>query len=320
MKKLALFLVSAALGASLLVLGPAPDTSAVHTATETAEVQLPIAAAGKSAPASDPGYLPAAAATASRDTELQKAVTGFIAELSKQPGFEGWTQAEWTSQPLGPGSHGWVILLRSGTQEIGYLIVHASERDGYRLTEYGKGSFPLFSQQTLYRSLVRLELIEYPYRAEPYYYNPLQAVWKVTVEQADRVWYLDAKTGEELPFMSEDRFPEPETSLKTFTKTTSQHKISQASHTYPADPYARLSWVKGSPIAGDGAFEALQSRIKAGTPPVFAAELYNGEVTVPLAVAGYQEWSGGDRFVQFAQDDDRFLPLDALTRLGHFYP
>ncbi|SDC25788.1 hypothetical protein SAMN02799630_00935 [Paenibacillus sp. UNCCL117] len=319
MKKLALLLSSAALGASLLVLGPAAYTSADQTWRE-GKPSPAAAAAPLSEQPPEASVSANANAPAAPSSVLREAVSGFVSELAKQPGFENWSQAEWTSQPLGPGTHGWVILLKAGGQEIGYLIVYADENGGYRLTEYGRGNYPLFSQQTLYQSLVRLELIEYAYRAEPYYYNPLQAVWQVTVENADRVWYIDAKTGEELPFMSADSFPEPSFSMKPFTTAGSLHTIIQASHTSPVDPYGTLSWVQGIPAAGGGLFESLQAQIKAGTPPVYAAELYDGQVTIPLAVSGYQVWSGGDRFVQVVQDDDRYLPLDVLTRLGHFYP
>ncbi|MEK8130504.1 hypothetical protein WMW72_21595 [Paenibacillus filicis] len=329
MRKVVLLLSSVALGTSLLVLGPAANTSAGFASQDASAAIQSVSPAV--APSGEAAALPAAPAThgiavpgnppaGPLSQDLKAAVAGYVGELSRQPGFEKWAHADWTSQPLGPGTHGWVVLLRSGEQEIGYLIVHADEKGSYRLTEYGKGSFPLFSQNTLYRSLVRLELIEYTYRAEPYYWNPLQAVWKVTVDNADRIWYIDAKTGEELPFMTAGGFPEPSSSLQTFTKTEAQHTIVQAGHTTPADPYARLSWVKGTPSAADPSFALLQSQIKAGTPPVFAAELYSGKVITPLGVSGYHEWSGSDRYVQVIQDDDRYLPLDALTHLGHFYP
>ncbi|MGG2201152.1 hypothetical protein [Paenibacillus validus] len=312
MKKLTILLSALLIGTSLLAFGPAPETVSVHARQD----ELPAAALKQAVGARTlPTGVPA--------PELREAVNRFISQLAEQPGFDTWPQAEWTSQPLGPGTHGWIILVRSGGQEIGYLVVHADESGQYLLTEYGKGSFPLFSANTLYQSLVRLELIDYPYHAERLYWNPLQAVWKVSVENADRIWYLDAKTGEELPIAESD-LPSPgenmsSSTMKTFTKLDSSHTIIETGETTPHDPYGTLPWVRGEQAA-DGSFPRVRERIEAGQPPVFAAELYNGSVTVPLAVAGYQLWSGGDSFVQVAQDGDRFIPLDALARLGRFYP
>lgn len=315
MKKLTMLLSSLLIGTSLLAFMPAHPNVSVLARQDESPAAEPTQAVG--APTARP------APTGVTNPALQESVNRFIAQLAKQPGFEAWPQAEWTSQPLGPGTHGWIVLLLSGGQEIGYLVVHADETGQYRLSEYGKGSFPLFSANTLYRSLVRLELIEYPYHAERLYWNPLQALWKVSVENADRVWYLDAKTGEELP-ISEADLPAMEGNQlspiwKTFTKLDSSHTIIETGQTTPLDPFGRLPWASGEQAA-EGSYPGIREQVKAGKPPVFAAELYKGSVTVPLAVSGYQLWSGGDAFVQVAQDDDRFIPLDVLGRLGRFYP
>ncbi|UUZ79900.1 hypothetical protein LJK88_33460 [Paenibacillus sp. P26] len=206
-----------------------------------------------------------------------------IGRLSAQQGFEDWKDATWTSYALGPGTHGWVILLSRNDREIGYLVVHSAGKDTYALSEYGKGEFPLFSMQTLYRSLVRLELIEYSYHAERLYYGPLRPLWHITVDGADREWYLDAKTGEELPFSNGDKSPKtlPDTdSTEAFTKTDYRHKIIESGQTEPFDPYARLPWVQGKPAARP-AFDDLKQRLNEGGKPVFALDLYDSSVMTP---------------------------------------
>lgn len=254
---------------------------------------------------------------------LQNAVNRFIHELASHQGFEQWKQGAWTTYPLGPGTHGWIVIVTVDGQEAGYLVVQASGQDTYRLIEYGKGKYPLFSMQTLNRSLVRLEIIEYPYHLERIYYNPLEALWKITVPQANRVWYIDAKTGEELPLDNDSQLPESESGIFVkplpFTNTDSLHTIIEAGQTEPSDAYERLPWVQGK-AETLVRFEQLRQWIDQGRKPIFAARLYGGNVHVPLPITGYQTWSGGESFVGVRQDDDRYLPLHAINPLGGFYP
>lgn len=307
MKKLTFALTSLLLGTSLLAAFPLDSlpAHAVQAAPqETAVMTLQIQ--------SD---LPA--------PSLQNAVNGFIQELASQQGFEQWKQGTWTTYPLGPGTHGWIVMVMVDGQEAGYLVVQASGQDTYQLIEYGKGQYPLFSMQTLYHSLVRLEIIEYPYHLERIYYNPLEALWKVTVPQAERAWYIDAKTGEELPLDNDSQLPESDKGVFVkplpFTNTDSLHTIIAVGQTEPSDAYERLPWVqgKGEPLVR---FELLQQWIDQGRKPVFVAELYGGNVQVPLPIIGYQAWSGGESFVGVRQDDDRYLPFHVINPLGGFYP
>ncbi|CAG7624480.1 hypothetical protein PAESOLCIP111_02625 [Paenibacillus solanacearum] len=258
-----------------------------------------------------------------RSASLSEAANRFILVLSAQPGFEQWKQGTWTSYPLGPGTHGWVILISSSGRDIGYLVLNDAGPGTYRLAEYGNGEFPLFSMQTLYRSMVQLELIDYAYTTERLYYNPLQALWKVSVQGADREWYLDAKTGEEFPFQDGSKLPKPETGtspgIKPFTKTEPAHNIIEAGQTTPAEPNQRLPWVQGKPEPGMTQ-RKLEEWIRSARKPVFSAELYAGSVIVPLSVSGYHVWSGGDVYVKVLQDDDRYLPFETLASSGGFYP
>lgn len=149
----------------------------------------------------------------SADGEMDRQILRWIDALSREKGFEAWPEARRDIYPLGPGTHGWVVILRDGNREIGYMVISATEQGGYRLTEYGTGSKPLFSMDTLYQSLMQLGLIPQDHSPGPasdealallnlkrLYIEPMQAVWQL----ADRgkMRYLDAKTGEELPDIS----------------------------------------------------------------------------------------------------------------------
>ncbi|MBP1154826.1 MULTISPECIES: hypothetical protein [unclassified Paenibacillus] len=312
MTKLTFALTSLLLGTSLLAAWPfdlwpahADREASQMTAVQTLQTEQPNTQNDIPAPS------------------LQNALDRFIGELSSHGGFEEWKQGAWITYPLGPGTHGWIVIVTVDGKEAGYLVVHTSGQDTYRLIEYGKGEYPLFSMQTLYHSLVRLEIIEYLYHAERIYYNPLQALWKVTVPETERVWYIDAKTGEELPLENDDQLPKSETGelMKPlpFTTTESSHKITATGQTEPTDAYERLPWIQGK-AETSLRFEVLQQWIDQGRKPVFVAELYSGRVHVPLAVSGYQVWSSGESFLEVLQDDKRYLPLNAINPLGGFYP
>lgn len=305
LKKITFALLSLLLCTSLLIAYPL-STSAVEEmpAPEQTALQTPVSEKKQEIQA----------------PSFQEAVNGLFQQLASREGFEDWKPATWSSYPLGPGTHGWVILISSGGKEAGYMVIHSAGPNSYRLTEYGKGDFPLFSLQTLYRSLVQLELIEYPYEAERLYYDPLQAIWKITVPGADRQWYLDAKTGEELPFKNDSKLPKFDASeKKIFTKIEFTHTIVETRQTLPADPYQQLPWVNNkseSPIH----FGELKQWVEKKIQPVYAAQLYQNSVTIPLSVSGYQVWSDGDSFVEVLQEDTRYLPFDTMNQLGRFYP
>ena len=131
--------------------------------------------------------------------------------------------AKWNSYPLGPGTHGWVILFSDQGREVGYMIVQATESGEFRLMEYGTGSSPLFSLTTLYRSLVQQELIPSTTLFEDFvqnetipfdrlYTSTLTSVWKVTLD--DKTYYLDAKSGELLPLTKDPEPREPAESVR----------------------------------------------------------------------------------------------------------
>jgi len=257
---------------------------------------------------------------------LAEAVNQFIEHVAAQAGFESWRQASWTSQPLGPGTHGWIILLQSGGQEIGYMVVHAAGPDTYRLTEYGLGPYPLFSLQTLYRSLVQLELISSDYTLERLYLDPLHAVWQVTArdQQAPGIVYIDAKTGEQLPLDSIGiAHPNPMPPLaglvKPFTNVQPAHTITASEQLPPFDVYGRLSWVGKTPPAAPP-FDTLKEWLAEGQRVVVTTEPFGKRIMVPFPVTGYQVWSGGEAFIRVQQDDDRFIPFSLLQESGAFFP
>ncbi|MFN0223389.1 hypothetical protein [Paenibacillus sp. KR2-11] len=255
-------------------------------------------------------------------SSLEEAVQSLIASISAQKGFEDWQQAQWTSYPLGPGTHGWVVLLKTGGRETGYLVIHDTGDGAYRLSEYGRGEYPLFSLQTLHHSLVQLDLIPSDIQAQRLYYNPLEAFWIIAAPGGSPLRYLDAKTGEELPLKPGD-LPKLELRVSDgqllHTGSPAPRPQEPVHGISSFDPYERLPWVQSASAAPPSS-DVLGAWLEQGRKPIFAANVYSGRHLIPLPVTGLQTWSGGTAYVRVQEDDERYLPLESMQRLGGFYP
>lgn len=264
-------------------------------------------------------------------TELfDQSVNRWVAELAQQPDFSDWKTARWERQPLGPGLHGWIVLVSDGKRELGYLVVIMDPDGEYRLAEYGLGQYPLFSENTLYRSLVQHGLISSSITFEQFatdkrsardrwYFSPLQNVWSVTLEGSDYV--LDAKTGELLILNRE--------TLNALSEISNKHHpwpaplgdtliIDAALRLPPFDPYYDLSWVRNKPVKIKD-LQQLQIFLQNKTKLTFVTDLYNGEIVYAFSVTGYHQWSGGDPFLSLDQDGSRFIPAEYMLQTGRFF-
>lgn len=291
-------------------------TSAVDNLEGTSLTQAQVKETSKAATTSTPDLT----STSSFGSTISK----WQSTLAKEAGFEGWQQARWNSYPLGPGTHGWVIILTDQGQEVGYMIVHAADAGGFRLTEYGTGKSPLFSLATLYRSLIQQELIPSTTLYDDFvqnetiikdrlYMDTLTSVWKIVLD--DETYYLDAKSGEVLP-LTEDPMPRMRDGLDNATD------LSEGAQTvmHPVfDPYERLPWIEGTPLPVTSLPE-LQIALEQQGNLTYVTELYDEQVTMPLAVLGYQQWVHGDNYLVLENEGPRYVLLDAALGLGEIYP
>ncbi len=274
---------------------------------------------------------PAAAAAAAGNHEavpvyFEKQVNDWIRALSQQHGFESWRDAKWKSFPLGPGMHGWVVLVYDSNQkEAGYLIVGSTPDGKLVLTEYGTGDKPLFSLTTLYRTMMRLELI-LPHSdeqsfirdggaaVERIYLNALHAVWQVSLDS--ETYYIDAKTGEHLPLTK--RLVDGVNARLQPDGTRDIHEVKE-SYMLPAfDPYERLNFIVNDPMP-IGTFTDLAEALKKNSRITFAAQLFDHTILAPMAVIGYQLWNDGEPFVIADEEGLRYIPYRQLSEQGHYY-
>lgn len=294
----------------------------------------PAVAPHSDTPAPDAGASSAKAAeqkAVSRDAALEDQIRQWIGSLSKEKGFEAWSQAAWDVYPLGPGTHSWVVLLRSSGQELGYLVISSTEDGSYKLMEYGTGITPLFSMETLFHSLVQRELIdpsmklttflrEPPLPMKRWYIPPLQAVWQVDTAEGSR--YFDAKTGEELPDVGGWLEQHADASLLPGDSGTSipSGRVDASAEWEPHDPFLRPSWLKGKPMASP-AFAELQEKLNEEAAQVtYSGKWYDGIALYPLAVSGFHLWSGGKPYVRLEHNGPRYAAYEDTLPLGGYYP
>ncbi|SEB74344.1 hypothetical protein [Paenibacillus sp. GP183] len=245
---------------------------------------------------------------------LDDTVNRWKLALAKEHGFESWEKATWSSYTLGPGNHGWAVILVNEGKEIGYMIIHAAENGELRLTEYGTGSSPLFSLTTLYRSLIQLGLIPESTKADRLYLGPLQGVWTLTADQ--KTYVLDAKTGETLPFDNlsvMDNVTIPLPSNTTFSGKLEEKLLPSF------DPYERLPWVQGNPVAISG-LDELRITLQNNPKLTYVSEPYAGKVTYALAVLGYRKWEKDDPYLILDHEGPCYLPLLSALSRGKLYP
>ncbi|MCY9591890.1 hypothetical protein PC41400_10380 [Paenibacillus chitinolyticus] len=259
-------------------------------------------------------------------TVLNEHIVRWIDSLAGQKGFEGWKRAKWTVAPLGPGTHGWIVLLTDNGRETGYLIVSAAENGTLQLIEYGTGEHPLFSTRTLYRTLVQHAIIpaSMSYQAwldsaetrlRRLYTDAFHAVW--TVPAGNNRILVDAKTGEIRTFQNYS--PSSDSSLLGLHGAAFEHTPGTPIEVTPSDPYEEIAWLtrKALPIRS---YEELTPYLAAGKSLTFVCECFGGRLTLPLPVTGALRWIGGAAFIAFEQEGRRFVLLDEAVSLGQFYP
>lgn len=321
--------------AAALLLAPAALTALGTTATESAAAQPTPSPASPERVVTTPAIPDKPAAAPQESADMEQQIRQWIEALSQEKEFDAWKGASWESYPLGPGTHSWVVHIRSGQEELGYLVVSSTEDGSFKLVEYGTGENPLFSFHTLYQSLVQRELIpntltfgqfieQPPLELARWYVPPLQAVWQVEVaiEGQDGPIYFDAKTGEELPDVSSwiqplsgevpSRDPAP---APHFGAT-----VHESESWEPTDPFVKAGWLQGEPLKLESFTDWKQAWSSQKPPVTYKGDLYGGLAIYPLAVSGYHVWSDSLPYVRLEHNGARYIPYEDAALLGGYYP
>jgi len=259
---------------------------------------------------------------------LERQIGVWAKALGARPGFERFAAAKPKIGPLGPGTHGWLVVFEDQNGTVGYMVVHAVRDGGFALTEYGLGEAPLYSADLLRQGLARLGLVDDEGNnvsaaspaIERRYAHPLGAAWRVETE--DGIFYLDAKTGEELP--ADDRFwseAEPEAAACLEERLPGgarpSGKIVREAEVEPFDPYGRFPWITRRPLAWtDADFAAL---LGGGSELRLVAERFGGAFLYVLPVVAWHEWEDGTAYIGVDQEGLRFMPAACLEPVARLY-
>jgi len=269
------------------------------------------------------GAVQAATDTARPGDALRAQIAAWAKGLAGEPGFRAFADASIEVTPLGPGTHGWLALLKEPGKPnaAGYMIVHAVPSGGYQLSEYGLGEYYPFAQQTLREGLARIGLVEHgkqPLRLERLYPNAMLAAWRITLPGIDApAVYLDAKTGEELPiddvaWQAQLSALQKDPAHMPTAAVPPRQVVSSVSGT-SFDPYARMPWLTRQPIELESA-SMLADKLKEGAELRLAFEWFDGGYLHILPVAAVHAWDDGTAYVAADQEGLRFLPYATVVK------
>lgn len=270
----------------------------------------------------------ATAAPAESVKSVDTQITDWVAQLSKEPGFDAWKQASWTKYPIGPGKRGWVVIVKDGDSglETGYMVVVENEDGTVQLEEYGVGEMPLFSKRTLQWALASdgLENVKFTQRAtfERVYVDALHAYWKVSEGETTR--FADAKSGAWLPITEQDLG-----GLKAASAIAGLSEgggAAKSLHMFAknvADPYMNIAWITAKPLPIHSWNDVMQSLKENETSLVYRADLFGGMMVYPFGVAGVHSWKpnndeAANGYVALEQEGLRYVPFQRLLENGTF--
>ncbi|GMK38084.1 hypothetical protein PCCS19_11380 [Paenibacillus sp. CCS19] len=270
---------------------------------------------------------------------LSDQIQTWMDELAKQQPFAAWSGAEFTVEPLGPGTHSWYVSITAGGNKVGYMIVHATESGGFSLGEYGAGNRPLFDSETLKLSLMRQGVIAQgstdketaSFHAERLYVSGVLAVWRIVT--ADReVLFADAATGDILPttdstWRSTTKVVQKAAAAPFPISAGIRSKVYRDHYGSSFDIYAELPWLTNTAMKVKYV-EQLTKPLEANTPIRYVAELYDHTATFVWGVVGYQQWSNNALYLALEEPDPegtgrsselRYIGLSDLSPAGSFY-
>lgn len=253
--------------------------------------------------------------------QFQSHVDTWIGQLSKDPSFVSWVDADREIQSMGPGTHQWLVTLKQKDSTVGYMIIAAAPFSQYDtsgnpdsqifiLVEYGTGEYTLFDPSVLKVSAAQAE-IAYPTDVtwNRWYGDALHALW--WTEQGGEKRYFDAKSGEMFPITEQDVVASVDSPNGLFAEDKLlNYKLQSSEGSIP------VGWASddSAPING---LDNLKNKMSKGSVQ-YIASLYEDKVLAPFEVVGFHEWDSL-LFVAVSDNGVRYIPADVLLTWGEFY-
>lgn len=261
--------------------------------------------------------------------ELTQFIQDILDSLSEQEPFEDWKKAEFTAEPLGPGTHAWMVTIRTTSPTAGYLIIGAKPNGGYALIEYGRGAEPLFAGKSLEQAvaLVRDSGEERELVIQKLYAGPTLAEWKISIKGSpEESRYFDAVSGELLPEteaswakqMDVTATPDPSLIHSGSSVLTPMKTVVTAR---AFNPYANIGWMNQKALHMNPTSFIKQLKLKKKL--VYASRGPGRTYSISLPVNGFQRWthSAAESLYVMSKSGEstRWISLAALERMGGFY-
>lgn len=244
-----------------------------------------------------------------KQQEITKAAKQWQEQLAEQTNFAQWKEASLSISALGPGTHGWLVLIKQKNEVIGYMIIHALEQGGFSLSEYGSGdpaSLQLIIDHT--ESLT--------------YYGPFHSIITLAADGTDA--YIE-------PFLQEE-FPIEATTIEQVENQYTQ--IGQGASKQPAlitgvdsinyfSPYDLMPWLTTDPL--NDSFEddtSIEVMIELGSQLRYTTESWNHCIFSAYSITGYHKWNEFDLYIALQGENEqltRYIPYDTLMAEGLFY-
>jgi hypothetical protein len=337
MKMKKLILIAAALICTLIITSSKPS-AAVIPETETVAPNAP------DAPESADTEPEITLEEPDPQADLHETVAEWIRKIAQEHKLVPWQEATFHIEPLGPGTHGWLVHVLDQQTPIGYLIIHALEDGGFRLAEYGVGEQPIFDLETLQESLVQLGMIDSqvtldqlctmliapsepesapadadgvkrPLVIQRHYLYPFAAYWKVQDKEKKITAYFDAFTGEQYP-LSKDPVSKSDVNINYVSTVLTALKDRMQLPKF--DPYEDLGWIVEEPIrvsSIDDVIEPLRHKQRL----TLTVELYDDLVLLPYPIIGYAQWEKAEAYLLIYSEGLRYVPLIDAVRYGNIY-
>lgn len=242
-----------------------------------------------------------AALGATADAPAPEALRRFAAEaigkLAQVEPFTAWASAAATIEPLGPGTHSWLVTVAAGGAAgtpRGYLIISATESGDYKLVEYGMGAYSVFDPALLEAALRQSGLgatAAGRVTAVPLYAGPALAAWRVHLPEGGEPGYVNAADGEWLPETTGSWDKQAGGYAPPRLAAGSRDALSPAAMVYTSsrfDPYDNLLWMTAKPLTLKP--NNFIGQLTTSQKLVYAASGAERTYSFPLPVYGYQIW------------------------------
>lgn len=266
--------------------------------------------------------------------ELRSFAEETVRRLAGTAPFTAWSDAKTIIEPLGPGTHSWLVSVQPsgaapGSDTSGYLIISATDNGEYMLVEYGIGPESLYNLSALLTTKPSVQTKTQSanmMKIEKLYAGPTLALWKLSSldSKLKPMQFFDAANGELLPETSDSwKSQAADYSPPSLAAGSRRQGLSPENPVYTGsgfDPYDNILWMtKKAMTIKKQSFDNL---LQAAERLLFVSAGPKRTYSVPLPVFGYQTWTADRESITYAltgtESSPRWIALDALMSAGYF--